>query len=117
MQLIDHHVHGVVRGVLEQPAFELFINEGGWPALPGTSHFDTPLGLAIRRWCAPVLDLEPLVAGPAYLERRAALGDEANRRLMRAAAGGGVAGGGVAGGRAGGGAAVRGGGEAGGGVA
>lgn len=86
--LIDHHVHGVVRRVLEPHEFELFINEGGWPALPGTSHFDTPLGLAVRRWCAPVLDMDPLTPGARYLEGRAALGEEASRRLLRAASGG-----------------------------
>ncbi len=85
MELVDHHVHGIVRSVLDQDAFELLINEGGWAAPPGTSHFETPLGLAVRRWCAPVLDLEPLAPASEYLERRAELGDQANRRLLRAA--------------------------------
>ena len=51
----------------------------------GASHFDTPIGLAVRRWCPPVLDLEPHASADAYLERRAALGaQEVNRRLMAA---------------------------------
>ena len=86
LPLVDHHCHGVVSGDLDRGAFELLINEGFDPAPPGTSHFDSPVGLAVRRWCAPVLDVEPLVTPEAYLERRAELGaDQVNRRLMRGA--------------------------------
>jgi predicted TIM-barrel fold metal-dependent hydrolase len=41
------------------------------------------LGLAIRRWCAPVLGLEPHVPAEAYLRRRRELGAaEVNRRFL-----------------------------------
>ena len=41
--------------------------------------------MAIRRWCAPVLDLEPFAAPADYLARRSALGPaEVTRRLLRA---------------------------------
>jgi len=84
--LVDHHCHGVVPNDLDRPAFEGFINEGFDPAPEGTSHFDSPVGLAIRRWCAPVLELPPLASPDEYLARRAALGaEEAQRRLLRAA--------------------------------
>ena len=48
--------------------------------------FDSLLGIALRRRCAPVLGL-PAGAEPAgYVERRAQLGpEEVNRRLLRAA--------------------------------
>jgi predicted TIM-barrel fold metal-dependent hydrolase len=83
---IDHHVHGVVRGPIGTDRFELLINEGGAPAPAGTSHVDSPVGLAIRMHCAPVLDLEPGVDADVYLDRRAELGpDEVNRRLLRSA--------------------------------
>jgi predicted TIM-barrel fold metal-dependent hydrolase len=86
LPLIDHHCHGVVSGDLDRSGFEDLINEGFDPPAPGTSHFDTPVGLAVRRWCAPVLDLEPFAPAEAYIERRSELGpDEANRRLVRAA--------------------------------
>jgi uncharacterized protein len=86
LPLVDHHCHGVVSGDLDRAAFELLINEGFDPAPRGTSHFDSPVGLAVRRWCAPVLDLEPLGTPEAYLERRSELGaDEVNRRLMSGA--------------------------------
>ncbi|MER6945138.1 amidohydrolase family protein [Nonomuraea sp. NPDC000554] len=84
--LVDHHCHGVRRDELSRAGFELLISPSGAPAPPGTTHFDTPLGAAIRRWCAPVLDLEPHTSAAVYLSRRAELGaDEANRRLLRAA--------------------------------
>ncbi|MFC7384915.1 amidohydrolase family protein [Sphaerisporangium rhizosphaerae] len=84
--LVDHHCHGVRRDDLTRARFELLITEAATPAPPGTTHFDTPVGTAIRRWCAPVLDLEPHVPAAVYLARRAELGArEANTRLLRAA--------------------------------
>jgi predicted TIM-barrel fold metal-dependent hydrolase len=85
LALIDHHCHGVVGTDLDRGAFEDLINEGLDPPAPGTSHFDTPVGLAVRRWCAPVLDLEPFAAADAYVARRRELGAaEAGRRLLAA---------------------------------
>ncbi|MGB3186662.1 MAG: amidohydrolase family protein [Ornithinimicrobium sp.] len=84
--LVDHHCHTVVARDLDRPRFEALMTEAAHPAAAGTSYFDSPLGLAIRRWCAPILDVEPGIDADGYLERRAALGaDAANRRLMRAA--------------------------------
>src|SRR5204863_1814909 len=60
-----------------------FISESFDPPPAGTSTFDSPLGLAVRRWCAPVLGLEPFAAPDDYLARRAELGaDEVARRLL-----------------------------------
>jgi uncharacterized protein len=85
MPLVDHHCHGVRRDDLTRAAFEGLLTEGG-PAPAGTTHFDGPVGLAVRRWCAPVLGLEPYADPEAYLDRRRDLGAvEANRRLLRAA--------------------------------
>ncbi|GAA4623666.1 amidohydrolase family protein [Actinoallomurus vinaceus] len=85
MPLVDHHCHGVRRDDLTRAAFEGLMTEGG-PSPAGTTYFDTPVGLAIRCWCAPVLGLEPYATPGAYLDRRAELGaEEANRRLLRAA--------------------------------
>jgi predicted TIM-barrel fold metal-dependent hydrolase len=84
--LVDHHCHGVRRDELDRPAFERLITEGGLPAPPGTTHFDGPAGLAVRRWCAPVLDLPPHASASDYLAQRARLGShEVNRRFLRAA--------------------------------
>ncbi len=84
--LVDHHCHGVRRDDLTRARFETLITEAGAPAPPGTTHFDTPAGLAVRRWCAPALDLDPHVPPAVYLARRAELGAaEVNRRLLREA--------------------------------
>lgn len=84
LPLVDHHCHGVVSGSLERSGFENLINEGLDPPPSGTSYFDAPIGLAVRRWCAPVLDLEPLASAEDYLAKRDDLGaDEVNRRLLR----------------------------------
>jgi predicted TIM-barrel fold metal-dependent hydrolase len=86
LALIDHHVHGVVAGDLDRAGFEGLLTEAPWPAAPGTSMFDSQLGFAVRRWCAPVLDLEPSAPADRYLQRRAELGTaEVNCRLLRAA--------------------------------
>ena len=85
LPLVDHHCHGVVAGDLDRDAFELFINEGFDRPASGTSHFDTPIGLAVRRWCAPVLDLEPFATAETYVARRLEVGArEANERFLRA---------------------------------
>lgn len=85
LELIDHHCHGVVRGALAPAAFEAMLSEGGAPA-PGLSNFDTAAGLAVRRHCAPLLDLEPHAPPEAYLQRRTELGsDVVTRRLLGAA--------------------------------
>jgi uncharacterized protein len=55
-------------------------------ALAGVTLFDSQAGLAVRRWCPPVLGL-PAHAGPGeYLDQRASLGaEEVSRRFLRAA--------------------------------
>jgi len=86
LALIDHHVHGVVTGDLDRAGFELLMTEASGPPAPGTTMFDSQLGFTMRRWCAPVLDLESSTAAEDYLRRRAELGTaEVNRRLLTAA--------------------------------
>jgi predicted TIM-barrel fold metal-dependent hydrolase len=84
LELVDHHCHGVVAGPLDRAGFEALLTEGGrWP---GCSPFDTPAGVAVRRHCAPVLDLERHAPAEEYLARRAELGpEEVNRRFLTAA--------------------------------
>ncbi|HEY7281217.1 MAG TPA: amidohydrolase family protein [Actinomycetota bacterium] len=80
---VDHHCHGVVTQDLDRPAFERMLSESFDPPPEGTTQFDSPFGLAVRRWCAPVLDLEPFPAPDDYLRRRAELGaDEVARRFL-----------------------------------
>ncbi|MEU1374556.1 amidohydrolase family protein [Streptomyces triculaminicus] len=84
--LVDHHCHGVARSGLSAEAFESFLTESDAPAAPGTTFFDTQLGFAVRRWCPPLLGLEPHCPPDEYLQRRHELGPaEATRRLLGAA--------------------------------
>ena len=83
--LVDHHCHGILLADLDRAAYEGLMTETAGPSPLGTTLFDSMLGLAIRRHCAPVLDLEPLAPAEEYLARRAELGGgEASRRLMAA---------------------------------
>lgn len=84
LELVDHHCHGAVTADLAPAEFASLLTEG--EAWPGVSPFDTPAGVAVRRHCAPLLDL-PRHAPPAdYAARRSALGwQEVNRRFLRAA--------------------------------
>jgi predicted TIM-barrel fold metal-dependent hydrolase len=84
--LIDHHCHGVVRRDLDRTGFELLLTEAGSVGPLGGSVFDSQIGFAVRRWCAPVLDLEPHAAPDEYVERRGELGHvEVTGRFLRAA--------------------------------
>jgi predicted TIM-barrel fold metal-dependent hydrolase len=81
--LVDHHCHGILTADLDRAAFEGMMNEAVRASPLGTTLFDSLLGWAIRRHCAPLLDLEPLVSAEDYLARRTELGAaEASRRLM-----------------------------------
>jgi predicted TIM-barrel fold metal-dependent hydrolase len=83
--LVDHHCHGVVVEDLDRDGFEAMMNEAEGPSPLATTLFDSALGLAVRRWCAPVLDLEPHASADDYLARRRELGaDEVNRRFLTA---------------------------------
>ncbi|MBS2962882.1 amidohydrolase [Actinocrinis puniceicyclus] len=84
--LVDHHCHGVVRRDLDRTGFELLLTEAGPLGPASGSVFDSQIGFAVRRWCAPLLDLEPHAAPDDYLARRAELGHAAvTARFLRAA--------------------------------
>jgi uncharacterized protein len=86
LPLVDGHCHSVLGGELDPAAFALAATEADAAPLPGISLLDGPLGLAIRRWCAPPLDLQVGLPMDRYLARRAELGaDEVRRRLLGAA--------------------------------
>lgn len=87
VDLIDHHVHGAFTVGVDRAGFEAALNEASTDPVPAfMSQFDSPLGLAVRRWCAPVLDLQPLASADEYWSRRAELGPaELAERFLRAA--------------------------------
>ena len=82
--LVDHRVHGAFRDDLDRLGLETSLTEAELLP-PGMTQFDSQLGFAVRRWCGPVLDLEPHVSPDAYVARRQELGTrEVTRRLLRA---------------------------------
>jgi predicted TIM-barrel fold metal-dependent hydrolase len=83
LPLVDAHCHLLLAEPADAATFERAMSEAG---RPGADAWDTPVGLAIRRWCPPVLDLEPFAPPGEYLDRRAELGlAEVTTRLLRAA--------------------------------
>lgn len=87
VSLIDHHVHGTFTEDIDRPTFEFSINEGSNdPVPPWMTNFDSPLGLSIRRWCAPLLGLQARADGEEYWKRRCEFGpDELATTMLRAA--------------------------------
>ncbi|MFE1438733.1 amidohydrolase family protein [Streptomyces sp. NPDC058739] len=84
LRLVDHHCHGVTGSAPGPAEFESLLTEGEpWP---GVSAFDTPVGTAVRRYCAPLLDLPRHAPAADYLARRAELGQtETDRRFLTGA--------------------------------
>ncbi|MFE2886626.1 amidohydrolase family protein [Streptomyces graminifolii] len=82
--LVDQYCHGVLRTELGLGTFEAQLARTEGPPAPGTTLFDTQTGFAVRRWCPPLLGLEPHCPPARYLARRRELGVlEAGRRLLR----------------------------------
>jgi predicted TIM-barrel fold metal-dependent hydrolase len=87
LPLVDHHVHGAFAADGSRDRFENSLNEGSTDPLPDfVSGFDSQLGFAIRRWCAPLLDLPKHAPADDYWARRVELGEvEVTRRFLTAA--------------------------------
>jgi predicted TIM-barrel fold metal-dependent hydrolase len=86
--LVDHHVHGAFNKPIDRAGFEASINEGSTDPVPDfMTMFDSPLGLAIRRWCAPVLGLSAHAPADDYWARRSELGPDELAEAMLAGAG------------------------------
>lgn len=85
VRLVDHHVHGAATDDVDGAGFEDGLTESPWPSPKGTTHLDSQVGFAVRRWCAPVLDLAPHADADTYLARRRELGaQEVTRRFLGA---------------------------------
>lgn len=83
VSLVDHHAHGALRDLAERGELEALLTESDRPVPGWMSQFDSQVGFAVRRWCAPVLGLEPHAAAQRYVERRAELGAaEVTHRLL-----------------------------------
>jgi uncharacterized protein len=81
--LIDHHCHSVNVADLTLVELGRYLTESPLVDDSGV-HLDAPLGLAIRRWCPPLLDLEPFCSWDDYIARRLELGGvEVTKRLLQ----------------------------------
>ena len=87
LPLVDQHCHPVVLDPLDRGDFELLVTEARDPGPAGTSALDSQVGLAVRRWCAPVLGLDAHAGIEAYLARRTQTGPRATARLLLRACG------------------------------
>ena len=86
MLVVDHHCHGVLRRDVNRAEFEGMLTEAEEAGPLSPTLFDSQIGFALRRWCSPVLGLEPHTGPDSYLLRRAELGhEEVTRRFLREA--------------------------------
>lgn len=87
VELVDHHVHGYFTSPLRRRDFEDALNEGSTNPVPGhISMFQSPLGVMVRRWCAPLLGLEPFASPDDYWRTRSAYDENSlSRRLVGSA--------------------------------
>ncbi|GHF66795.1 amidohydrolase [Streptomyces mashuensis] len=88
--LVDQYSQGAAQRELGLGSFEQHLAEAAGaagPAPPGTTFFDSRAGLAVRRWCPPLLGLEPHCAPVRYLARRRELGAYRSARLLLRGAG------------------------------
>jgi predicted TIM-barrel fold metal-dependent hydrolase len=84
LPLVDHHVHSILPESITEDAFIDAITEADH-AFSREAAFDTQLGFALRRYCAPILGLPAFATGEEYLAKRAELGyAETTRRLLQA---------------------------------
>lgn len=87
LRLVDHHVHGPFAAQpTAQQVRDALVEADTDPAPPGVEVFDSQVGFAVRRHCAPLLDLPAHAPAADYLARREALGhEEVDARLLQAA--------------------------------
>jgi predicted TIM-barrel fold metal-dependent hydrolase len=87
LRLVDHHVHSIVGGVVEPAAFVAMASESDRQSAADAAGLDTQLGIAIRRWCAPLLGLPASPSAEAYLDHRRGLTNERVAAALLPAAG------------------------------
>jgi hypothetical protein len=80
--LVDHHCHGLLRSGGDLAGL---LNEADGAAAAAGMPFDSLAGLALRRWCPPLLGLPPHASVESYQDQRAALGSaEVSQRFLGA---------------------------------
>jgi predicted TIM-barrel fold metal-dependent hydrolase len=85
LPLVDAHCHALASQPSSPVEFGVWMTEADH-LRPDVDPWDSSVGLAVRRWCAPALGLAPYALPDDYLRARDALGSgEATRRLLRSA--------------------------------
>jgi hypothetical protein len=81
--LVDHHTHSIVPGTVDREAFTLMLTESDRRSAADAAGMDSQVAFAVRRWCAPLLDMPEHVSAEEYLDRRLAMSNEtAAARLL-----------------------------------
>ena len=85
LPLVDAHCHGLAPEPSSAAELGVWLTEADRFA-PDVDPWDTSVGLAVRRWCAPALGLPAGASPDEYLRARAALDPaDATRRLLEIA--------------------------------
>src|SRR5690606_37708336 len=85
LPLIDHHVHGTLLPPLSRSQFESFLTESAEPIPEWMTQFDSQVGFAVRKYCAPEFGLGEHADADSYWEARASrTPDEVSRLLLTA---------------------------------
>jgi hypothetical protein len=87
VSLVDHHVHGIVRGAVDEAALKDMLIESDRSSAADAAGYDSQVWFAVRRWCAALLGLAPSAPIEAYLSARLALTNEAVADRLLPAAG------------------------------
>lgn len=70
LALVDHHVHAPLCRDVNRIELEQLLTESDRPAPSGTSFFDSQIGFAVRRHCAPLIGLEAGATAEDYCDKR-----------------------------------------------
>ncbi len=87
LPLIDHHVHGTLVPRLSRADFESFLTESLEPIPAWATQFDSQVGFAVRKYCAPILGLPEHADAESYWSARASRSPEEVTRLLLSSTG------------------------------
>lgn len=83
LPLVDHHVHGTLLPPLSRGEFETFLTESAEPIPTWMTQFDSQVGFAVRKYCAPVFGLPEHSDADSYWQARSSRRpDEISRLLL-----------------------------------
>ena len=72
-RFVDHHVHSILAGTVSVERLVAGLSETDRPDAAAASGIDHQLGVALRRWCAPLLGLKPHVEAEVWLRHRSTI--------------------------------------------